>query len=91
MLELIEIENVSRHNGVGTACGQRMFQPLIEKHAIGQTGKSIVQRHVACTISEVQHVPDMLAESVPVEGLEQERCRAGHQRVLESTAGLVSR
>ena len=45
-LEVVEIENVRGHDLAAPDAGQRMLQPLVQKHAVGQPGQGVVQRHV---------------------------------------------
>ena len=70
--------------------GQRLLQPLVQQHAVGQAGERVVQRHVARPVGQLQDMADVLAEGVPVERLEQERGGARRQRALERAAALVA-
>ena len=46
-LELIEIEVVNRHHLLAmNALAQRLFEPLVQQHAIGEIGQRVVVRHI---------------------------------------------
>ena len=45
-LEVVEVEQVHRHDLAALDAGQRMLEPLVEQHAVGQVGQRVVQRHV---------------------------------------------
>ena len=46
VLEEIEIEQMDGNDVAALDAGQRVLQPLVEQHAVGQAGQRIVQRHV---------------------------------------------
>ena len=45
-LELIEVEMVNRHHFSVRDPVQRAFEPVVQQHAIGQTGQRVVMRHI---------------------------------------------
>ena len=45
-LEVVEIEQMGGHDLAALDAGQRMLEPLVEQHAVGQVGQRVVQRHV---------------------------------------------
>ena len=45
-LELVEIEMVDRDHLLAVDAVQRLFQPLVQQHAIGKIGQRVVMRHV---------------------------------------------
>ena len=45
-LELIEVEVVDRHHLIVLEAAQRLLQPLVQQHAVGQIRQRIVMRHV---------------------------------------------
>ena len=45
-LEVVEVEQVDGHDLAALDARQRLLEPLVEQHAVGQAGQRIVQRHV---------------------------------------------
>ena len=45
-LELVEIEMMQRHDFVAAHPRQRLFEPFVQQHPVGQIGQGIVMRHV---------------------------------------------
>ena len=45
-LEVVEIEQVDRHHLAAPDAGERVLEPLVQQHAVGQVGQRVVQRHV---------------------------------------------
>ena len=45
-LEVVEVEQVRGHDLAALDAPQRVLEPLVEQHAVGQAGQRIVQRHV---------------------------------------------
>ena len=46
VLEVVEIEQMDGHHVAALDARQRLFEPLVEQHAVGKAGERVVQRHV---------------------------------------------
>ena len=46
VLEVVEVEQVDRHHLAALDARERLLEPLVEQHAVGQVGQRVVQRHV---------------------------------------------
>ena len=45
-LEVVEVEQVYRHHSAASGAGERVLEPLVEQHAVGEVRQRIVQGHV---------------------------------------------